>query len=140
MGDLHQPLHMADNNDRGGNSVGAYYPNHKAITNLHAVWDDALVKAAIGYRGQRAEEVSEQIKLHGKEWQQGNVADWASESHKVAVQYAYGALPTRQMCELPSATPEVLNEGYVDVTTPVVEEQLAKAAVRLAATLNSVFP
>ena len=140
MGDLHQPLHMADNNDRGGNSVAAFYPNHKAVTNLHAVWDDALVKAAIGYRGQRADEVSEQIRLHGKEWKGGNVVGWASESHKVAVQYAYGALPTRQICGSPSATPEVLDEGYVDVTTPVVEEQLAKAAVRLAATLNLIFP
>jgi hypothetical protein len=53
-GDLHQPLHEEDNNDRGGNCVpvkflntnpretsgGSYSPN------LHAVWDTHLVETA----------------------------------------------------------------------------------------------
>ena len=37
VGDLHQPLHAADNGDRGGNQV--HVLSRRRNTNLHAVWD-----------------------------------------------------------------------------------------------------
>src|SRR5580692_10642005 len=37
VGDLHQPLHCADNHDRGGNEVKVILGRRS--TNLHAVWD-----------------------------------------------------------------------------------------------------
>ena len=45
VGDLHQPLHCADNRDRGGNEVGVLIGAEQ--TNLHAVWDTDVV-AALG--------------------------------------------------------------------------------------------
>jgi hypothetical protein len=45
VGDLHQPLHCADNHDRGGNEVGVLIGAEQ--TNLHAVWDTDVV-AALG--------------------------------------------------------------------------------------------
>ncbi|MFZ0394807.1 MAG: S1/P1 nuclease, partial [Terracidiphilus sp.] len=52
VGDMHQPLHEEDNNDRGGNCVPVSFLNHKAeeranggySPNLHAVWDTGLVE------------------------------------------------------------------------------------------------
>jgi hypothetical protein len=54
VGDMHQPLHEEDNNDRGGNCVPVTFLNDapKATTagnyspNLHAVWDTQLVETA----------------------------------------------------------------------------------------------
>ena len=56
VGDMHQPLHEEDNNDRGGNCVPVSFLNHKAEErpnggygpNLHGVWDTELVELAGG--------------------------------------------------------------------------------------------
>jgi hypothetical protein len=48
LGDIHQPLHCADNNDAGGNGVLVSWQNEPKYTwdniwNLHSVWDEYLV-------------------------------------------------------------------------------------------------
>ena len=42
VGDLHQPLHAADHQDRGGNCI-ALTPPQRQQSNLHAYWDVAVV-------------------------------------------------------------------------------------------------
>ena len=44
MGDLHQPLHDADNADRGGNQRLVNFLGHD--TNLHKVWDGELIDSS----------------------------------------------------------------------------------------------
>ena len=41
IGDLHQPLHVGDGTDKGGNDVSVKWFGGK--TNLHAVWDTELI-------------------------------------------------------------------------------------------------
>jgi hypothetical protein len=41
VGDVHQPLHCADNHDRGGNLIPVQF--FKVHTDLHAVWDTWLI-------------------------------------------------------------------------------------------------
>ncbi len=41
IGDIHQPLHAADNRDRGGNQVQLRYRGQRI--NLHHFWDDEVV-------------------------------------------------------------------------------------------------
>src|SRR5580700_268916 len=41
IGDMHQPLHSSDNQDRGGNSVRVVFFGRQ--TNLHSVWDSGLL-------------------------------------------------------------------------------------------------
>lgn len=48
LGDIHQPLHCADNKDGGGNSVLVTWQNEPQYTwdniwNLHSVWDEYIV-------------------------------------------------------------------------------------------------
>src|SRR6266516_2237538 len=48
VGDLHQPLHCADNNDRGGNDVAVTFFGEADSAggthwNLHSVWDTGLI-------------------------------------------------------------------------------------------------
>ncbi len=40
--DLHQPMHVADRNDRGGNNLQLQYGRYDN-TNLHQVWDSGLL-------------------------------------------------------------------------------------------------
>lgn len=80
---------------------------------------------------------------------------WAWESHEVAERVVYGNLPTELAVEKPvqvrtcadddhiSTRMLKLNEqigaNYDAEAGPVIQEQLAKAGVRLAAVLNSVW-
>jgi len=42
VGDLHQPLHVADNGDKGGNRRHVIFRGHP--DNLHWVWDTGLLE------------------------------------------------------------------------------------------------
>jgi S1/P1 Nuclease len=46
VGDIHQPLHVSDNNDRGGNDVIVIFRGYP--TNVHAVWDTGIIELALG--------------------------------------------------------------------------------------------
>jgi len=51
MGDIHQPLHVSDGSNYGGNSIKIPFPHISTNqanwsgreTNLHAIWDDELL-------------------------------------------------------------------------------------------------
>jgi hypothetical protein len=43
VGDLHHPLHTADNGDRGGNDIAAIFASPPQRENLHFYWDNYLV-------------------------------------------------------------------------------------------------
>ena len=45
IGDVHQPLHASNNDDRGGNDVAVTFMGHQ--TNLHAVWDNGIIGPAV---------------------------------------------------------------------------------------------
>ena len=46
VGDVHQPLHVSFDDDRGGNLVAVNAPCKKP--NLHAVWDRCIIEKKIG--------------------------------------------------------------------------------------------
>ena len=130
VGDLHQPLHCADNNDQGGNKVQVIFFGQPS--NLHAVWDGGI----IGHEKQHGASLA--TALEGRitpeqraAWVRGSVEEWALESHALAVSVAYGRLP--------SGTNPNLADDYVNATMPVVEEQIEKAGIRLAHLLNEAL-
>jgi hypothetical protein len=45
IGDVHQPLHASNNDDRGGNDVALTFLEQQ--TNLHAVWDSGIIGPAV---------------------------------------------------------------------------------------------
>ena len=45
VADLHQPLHVTDNNDRGGNCVPLHFGTNSETTNLHALWDSGILES-----------------------------------------------------------------------------------------------
>jgi hypothetical protein len=169
IGDLHQPLHCATNNDGGGNCVPVAYfgiaPQLSADhseegvyePNLHAVWDTDIIRRIVWHRSPNwfADFLQQRFAAQIPAWQRMpiDVCGWAWESHHVAEQTAYGQLPVA----IPIASPqrstqcgevsqkmltlhERLGPRYQEAATPVIEEQLAKAGVRLAIVLNHLWP
>ncbi len=136
MGDITQPLHCADrNNDRGGNSRLVFYPGQRQATNLHSVWDTALLKDDMHNRRvlDYAEALDKKITdKQRQDWARGTPEQWANESHRLAVEDAYAGIPE-------DGPPPRIDDNYIQKNEKVVEEQLEKAGVRLAAALNNIF-
>lgn len=123
------------------------------------MWDPAIIEQwADGHTPQQlANELENKFKAQIPAWESQpiNVDAWAWESHEVAERVVYGDLPTELAVEKPvqvrtcadndhiSTRMLKLNEqigaNYDAEAGPVIQEQLAKAGVRLAAVLNSVW-
>jgi hypothetical protein len=131
VGDLHQPLHAADNHDEGGNRETATAPGIP-YARLHGDWDTAFVqRLGLDEREVAQRLIAKITTAQRASWSTGTSADWALESFLVAKQHAYGKLPK------PVSTDNyVLSAAYVDDATAVTAEQLSKAGVRLAYVLN----
>ncbi len=134
--DLHQPLHVGHNNDRGGNLTQVRFLNQERGTNLHRVWDSSLLDHEGRDRQAWVAALSELATPENvAEWSKGDVDDWATESLQAArIAYAY---PKGSAVPLGSGTK--LGEDYVQVATPIVRKRLAQAGVRLANELNALF-
>jgi hypothetical protein len=139
LSELHQPLHVADNNDRNGDRLKVLLPGSKRPASLYGIWDADMAIQAIGTAEDGLPYARALAKLHGAEWAKGDLASWLAETHVLAVTVAYGRLPQKPPCRRLPDQPEVLTRDYFDVASPLVREQLVKAAVRLAAVLNADF-
>jgi hypothetical protein len=131
VADVHQPLHAADNGDRGGNDVHVEFMGRP--TNLHAVWDSGILEAA-GIKDERtyALDLARSItQAEANEWSAGTAADWANDSYGIASHWIYGVWPH---------SPGPLPASYEQAAIYVVNVPLEKAGVRLAATLNAALP
>lgn len=129
IGDMHQPLHCEDNNDRGGNEVQVGFLGRRG--NLHSVWDSGLL-GRIGSENQLLPELSRESAAHAAKYSKGTVAKWADESHKAARKVVYGKLP-----KAAQGSPIVLDAAYEKAADAVVRHQLAVAGARLAKVLNT---
>jgi S1/P1 Nuclease len=145
MGDIHQPLHAADNDDTGGNQLKVHLPDGRQM-NLHAVWDTALVERLFGGQNETtvARRLVQKYATRATQWQAGKIdlakiQAWMSESTQLAKTVAYGKLPGFTCGADMEQTRIALSEDYLRQTGVVVEEQLAKAGYRLAAALNRAF-
>jgi hypothetical protein len=170
VGDLHQPLHAASNNDQGGNCVPVTFFDLKPqlrnpqtesyAPNLHGVWDtDILSRATSGKSvDQFASDLDQSFRKKIARWQKGsaNVDAWAWESYQVAAKKVYGALPVHIPVEAPAEVKSCADDNHVSarilkldervlepyqtMAVPIVRERLAEAGARLALLLNQLWP
>jgi hypothetical protein len=132
--DAHQPLHVGDRRDRGGNNVQLRFFRDD-FTNLHQVWDSGLLRQ--GYHDER-DLVFELIDLarepQARNWPKGQIEDWVNESLEVA----------RQAYHLPGSS-EYLRSGmrlgrdYQEANLPLALKRLSQAGVRLSDVLNDAL-
>jgi hypothetical protein len=140
VGDLHQPLHAADHNDRGGNQVPVLYGKRTVPDNLHSYWDRNLVqrlgkdpKAVGAILNKRI------TKTRAGEWSKGTPTDWAKESFDAAKSVAYNFTGEKQFIDDHGGKGERLDVKYNNRALPVVRERLSKGGIRLATVLNDAL-
>lgn len=130
VADLHQPLHCADNHDRGGNDVHVTFFGQNA--NLHSVWDTLLIERIDPDTGSYAKRLDAALTNSNiSTFEAGTVEDWALESHAVAQKVAYGALPRGETLGL--------GADYFQTAAPTVDLQLQEAGIRLAFILSTAL-
>ena len=134
VSDIHQPLHVGDNNDRGGNLTQVQFMGQG--TNLHRLWDSDLIHHLGGNDRAWSERVERAITPEAARlWSKGNVDTWADESLQAA-KLAYRATEGA-----PKAAPSgvVLGQDYARRADSILIERMARASVRLADELNAIF-
>jgi hypothetical protein len=158
FGDIHQPLHISFEDDRGGNSInvsGACAPVR--TKNLHATWDSCILRERILVTSggdPLANDVATAAKLDAaigaadrKAWLSSAPWQWAAESYAVTLQpqtlycVRKGAscrYSATQATYKTGAKPRVqpLSAAYLARAAPIVSGRLSRAGIRLADALN----
>jgi hypothetical protein len=152
VGDIHQPLHAADNADHGGNDVDVSMPtsgrglrharSHGHGRNLHSFWDVELVRRAAD-SASNAQFAAELIAEHRRDRsriESGTFQDWINESNNLARRVAYGHLPGFSCGHsVGDDEPVELPIAYGIEGANLVRERLAVAGFRLAAVLRDAL-
>ncbi len=146
MGDVHQPLHCADDHDRGGNEKWFRYhgPSGRSWratwVNLHGFWDNLLEPKARENPRRFAYWLEKRISPEDeKAWAQGKASDWAYESFSIAKEDIYSELPDGPVLERNRWGQDLPEDYYSGRMRGIVDRQLEKAGIRLAYLLNQIF-
>ena len=133
-----RPVSLTRFGGQGGNGIhlSAFLNRHPAKgLNLHEVWDTFLIQSKFRDLERYAEAIRTGLTksvLAGYVKERDTVK-WLEESHALSMAHAYVDTGGRSL-----KNGEKLGQDYVTRNLPVVEKQLAKAGVRLAALLDEV--
>jgi len=141
MGDVHMPLHVGENNDRGGNEIKVRYfspvsrSNIGHVTNMHSLWDNLIqIKAGEKYIG-LCNDLNGNISIQDKNnWNRGSIEDWALDTYLISRNIIYRNLPEKNINGI-----VVLPRNYYAQNKPILDKQLEKAGIRLAKVLEDIF-
>jgi hypothetical protein len=125
LADLHQPLHVGLEEDRGGNMIKVKW--FKTDTNLHTVWDEEIIDFEKLSFTEYSTYLNHFSKEEKKEWEKGQYVDWAKESQDLRP----------KVYDMPENKSLSYEYGYK--TKPIVEQRLKQGGLRLALVLNHLF-
>jgi hypothetical protein len=132
--DVHQPMHVGDRRDRGGNAVQLQFYRDGA-TNLHQIWDSGLFRQAhYDERSLASDLIGLAREPQARDWPGGAVEDWVNESLEAARQ-AYRVPGTREFVRSGMR----LGHDYEEANLPLARKRLAQAGVRLSEVLNEAL-
>lgn len=126
MGDLHQPLHIGLQEDKGGNDFQVRW--FREGTNLHTVWDFKMLDFYDMSYTELANNTDRLSKQQLADIQNGSVLDWMYEG--------------RALCEDIYRNTEIgekLGYEYMYKYMDTLRFQLQKGGIRLAEVLNEIF-
>jgi hypothetical protein len=148
VGDIHQPLHAVERAcDKGGNSEQVNFRGQKDHdVNLHHVWDtDELELLMAHYKVTDEHAMAKALMAsispaEADKWAGATPEQMAWESYRIAVGRVYRAVRYHDFCSAPEPAPAApLSLSYEEQGTNVVQIQVMKAGVRLAAILESAL-
>ena len=125
LGDLHQPLHVGLEEDRGGNAIKVKW--FKTETNLHTVWDEEIINFEQLSYTEYASYLNHFTETEKKEWEKGHYLDWAKESQELRP----------KVYDIPESKNLSYEYGYK--SKPIIEQRLKQAGLRLAYILNNIY-
>jgi hypothetical protein len=131
--DLHQPCHVGDNHDKGGNLTQVRWFDRGS--NMHRVWDSGIIERAGNTEDFWLADLAELDTAENRTaWMAGTVEDWATES-LIAAREAYQLPGTDKRLK----SGQKLGDEYQAKHLPVVRRRLCQAGLRLAMVLNEAF-
>ena len=126
IGDIHQPLHVGNGEDRGGNDVKLDY--FWKSSNLHRVWDTGMIDGQKYSYTEYAEWIDQPTDEQLEAWSSLNVLDWAKESKRFRDQ-CYNTVPENKK----------LSYRYDYENMELLNQRLLQAGIRLANVLNTIY-
>lgn len=126
IGDMHQPMHVGLEEDKGGNDFKVYW--FRKDSNLHRVWDSDMIDGNKMSYTELAQNRYYFSKKEIKTIKQGNIVDWVNEIHQITAKVYASVKPG-----------DYLNYRYSYNYFSIAEMQLHKAGIRLASVLNKIL-
>ena len=147
VGDIHQPMHVSFQDDRGANNNHVDPDNENA--SLHGVWDYRIIADSLGDDYQEIaanlrDDVSEQQRAA---WKHDSPIEWVNESFQITISPAAGYCIQKQGACWYNSDNMMLDQGeewrtltitadYLQMHAPIIKLRLQQAAIRLAQLLN----
>ena len=126
IGDVHQPLHVGNGTDRGGNDVRVEWFGDRS--NLHRVWDSEMINSKQLSFTELADFIDDGLdETVIEEWQSTHWYDWAIESQSLL----------DQVYDLPENGR--LSYEYMIKNFDAVQLRLLQAGVRMAGVINDIY-
>ena len=127
VADIHQPMHVARPDDRGGNDTRVRFFEEE--TNLHTVWDAGLVQRAMLDPWDASRLYGSITPAERRAWADLDPLTWATESYLIVERQAYRGV----------ASGAQLGEEYADANRHAVERRIVQAGYRLGLLLNRLL-
>ena len=125
IGDLHQPLHVGNGEDRGGNSIRLKWFGEPS--NLHSIWDSKLIE----YQNLSYSEYADYLMLAED---RGKIRQWQADS---LLTYLHESRDLRNQCY--NYQKEDLKWEYFYANKSLLEQRLYQGGIRLSGELNRIF-
>jgi hypothetical protein len=125
IGDVHQPLHVGNGEDRGGNDLKLTWFGKS--TNLHRIWDSDMIESQNLSYTEYANWINITQKDQVSKWQSEPLMVWVEES----ISYR------ESMYDIPEKGKLGYRYGYDHIKD--VNLRLVQAGIRLAGVLNELY-
>ncbi len=126
VGDLHQPMHIGQKEDKGGNAIQVEWFGKG--TNLHAVWDTKMIENWNMSYLELANSAKNLSKEQIKAIEEGTLVTWVDEIHEL----------TKKIYKSVEEDAN-LRYRYSYDHFDIVRDQLQIGGIRLAKILNDIF-
>lgn len=126
VGDMHQPMHFGREADYGGNKIKIMWFSEQA--NLHSVWDEKLIDFQQLSYTEYTKAINYVTAPEKSTWQKQPISQWIYDSYAISRKIYQDVKPDQK-----------LSYKYNFDYLPILNQQLLKGGIHLAALLNQIF-
>jgi hypothetical protein len=149
IGDLHQPLHISFQDDRGANHIDAV---GSCRGSLHGVWDGCILERQVGkdVAAIANDFLGSITENDRRSWLTDSTIEWANESYQITLSPDTGYCTMkddgcwywpyfRTLKKGNMQREMIITQDYLSANQEIVELRLKQAGVRLGALLNGML-